>query len=170
MKKIGEDIIDVIVSIATTSCFICVFFFTLGGILEQMVLKKQLKNLVSSLLQPYTFLIPTTIKQSLLNIEVETNKEEDEKAAKFNSSLMSTAAAVIVFFVIFCSGLCLFVLKFYGISKETFFDIIKDNMVVLIFVGLTYAIFAFSAGLNYISADPNFVKRKLIESIQKRFS
>ena len=49
----------------------------------------------------------------------------------------------------------------------SFFEILEENIIVLVFVGITEFLFLTYFAQNYITIDANFVKEKMINTLLK---
>lgn len=156
-----EDVTSVVLNVTFISAFIAVFFFTYGKIIEENVVKNQSKFIADTFAKDLSVFVdkPTAllITSQLSSPDMD---DADKKAKAFNNQLQSKATYVVL--VAFIIGLTIAI----AISSHyelDFFKILKSNIVILIFVGITYYLFLTYFGQNFISADPNFVRLHILD-------
>ena len=166
--------ITLITSVVSTSSFIGLFFFTFGAVLEKMSLEKQISNLVSILTKVYVHSIPSPLKQILKKYVSEHGTTEhadaDAKVAKSNQLIFKKAIKSLGYLAILGVILVAIIVMVNKISILTLKTIAVHLFFTLIFVCITYAITAFSVGLNYTSADPNYVKRQVVKALKLKIA
>jgi hypothetical protein len=93
--------------------------------------------------------------------------EEDKNVAQQNSDLISSAALFLglVFGITMIVG---FGLAYFW--KIDFIEIMKLNLIILVFVGLTEFIFLHTLPKKYISSDTNFVRYTILKKLKEKFN
>ena len=161
-----EDIANIILHVTFMSIFIGTFFFTYGSYIEGKIVENQVKFLIHSN-KNIVDVLSSDIKKKIIN-EINGIKlnfsEEDKKVEEHNKKLKYKA------FILF--GVCLVVgiivvLVMSKLYNLPFIHLLKENLIVLFFAGLIYFSYITFFAQNYMSIDPNIIKRKLIETIYK---
>lgn len=163
----SKDIANIILHIVIIASFIIVFFFTYGSYLEEKIVKQQMEYIVDDLVGDIKVIAPeatSLIKQNLVKPDVNM-EEEDKKAAEHNSALKRNSFIALAIVIAIGFGIVYYIHKNYDIPMR---EIIFSNVISLVAVGITYFLFSTFFIGNYRSADPNFVKKKLLESIQNK--
>ena len=90
------------------------------------------------------------------------SKEAIDNINKYNSNIR-----LIIYIII--SALILSIILFFIIFKcySQFYIIIKESLIVLIFIAMTELFFLNFISAKYISADPNQIKNSLGQAIHK---
>lgn len=163
----SEFIANVIISVTLIATFIGIFFFTIAAKIEQQIVQKQTQALVQDLVQ-YKVFLPDSSKlltSVVINtIEAPNMEAADAQAKASNNALLKKAAkAIIIGNIIAISA----VLLLYSKSKFDIMHLLKENLFILIFVGLTELAFLLLIGRAYITADPNFVKYYIVKTINE---
>jgi hypothetical protein len=157
------NIANIILHITLISCFIALFFFTYGCIVEEEILKNNIQFLADNLTQNSN-LIPQKIKNELKGEleKIQISNKSDENADKQNKKII--LLTVEIFVPVFVVGI-LIIFIIYKISKYDYKKLIKDNLIILFFVGLTEFIFFTFYIKKYISINPNHIKKEVIKNI-----
>ncbi|MCJ7638192.1 MAG: hypothetical protein MUO21_11945 [Nitrososphaeraceae archaeon] len=163
----SKDIASIILHIIIIATFIIIFFFTYGSYLEGQVVKQQMEYIVEDLVGDLKIVAPELATGLRVSLEAvpKPNLEEADKAAEEKNKQLRNKAFIVI-------GIALFigVGTVYGMSRYFGFplkDIIIVNIVSLIAVGITYFMFSTFFIGHYRSADPNFVKKKVLESLKQ---
>jgi len=162
------QIANIILNITFIATFIGIFFFTYGKTIEENIVKTQSEFVADSIAKDIsTFLDkPTTITISK-QIQIPDMSKQDINVQTQNSQLQQKAFHILA--IVFISGIIITILitKLY---KLNFFSLLKTNLIVLLFVGLTEYIFLTYIGQNFISADPNFVRYKILTKLKSKLN
>lgn len=163
----SQDVASIILHIIIIATFIIIFFFTYGSYLESKVVKQQMEFIIDDLVGDIKIVAPELavgLKKSLETMQKPDLSEADKAAEENNKKLRNKAILMIGIAIIIGTGIVFGLSRYYGFSMK---DIIIANIVSLIVVGLTYFIFSTFFIAYYKSADPNFVKKKILESLRK---
>ena len=162
----AHNIVDIILNVTFIGTFIAVFFFTYGKKIEENIVKTQASFIAENIANDVkVFLDDNTIAKITSNLSPPDMENEDKKAKEFNSDLQKMATDTVL--KAFIAGIALA----FVISKHYKLDILKivaSNIIVLVFVGLTYFLFLTYFGQKFMSVDPNFVRHKLLTIINKK--
>lgn len=164
-----SEIADIIIHIVFISTFIAIFFFTYVSYIESRVVINQINYLVESS-DSYINALPASVKQalrdSLTKVKIDMVKE-DASVDKHNMGLLKLAVVVLVSLFVVGLGAAMY------LAKHEFWSLIKENLIILIFVALTEFCFVTFIALRFMPIDPNRLKRKVIsvveEAVQESF-
>jgi len=161
-------IVNVMLSVAFASSFIGLFFFTYGKDVEKNIVIANVEYIVDSLLSFPTSLLSDDTKQKvktyLTNVKLGDMTQADETVSNNNNDLVRTAA------ILLSSMLVTIIVITYIISKKyelNFPEIIGQNLILLCGIALVEFVFLKFVARNFISANPNVVKKKLLDSFIK---
>jgi hypothetical protein len=160
-----KDITSIIINVLFVASFLSIFFFSYVVKIEEEIVIDQVDYLVKDLtsglkLLPDEALIP--IKNRIKSIQKPNMDDLDKKVDDANKAIYKQAI-MIVSITLGVGLICAFIA-----SKKWNFsmiDLIKENLIILLFIGLTEFIFLNVFGKNFISADPNSVKLALLNKL-----
>jgi len=163
-----HHIATIILSVTLIATFIGVYFFTYGTYLEKVVVDNQMDYVVKDLVSDFKILAPEAAQSariSIQNIKEPDMRKEDEETAAANKKLLTTA--MIVLASVFIAGIVssLTIVFTTGVHAKEFFI---TNLIAIVIVGLTYFAFTNFAGRMFISADPNFVRKTILETLKNK--
>lgn len=168
-----EERMSMLLNIVFAASFISIFFFTVGSNIEHDIVNIQVDNIVKDLTSGATVVLPAntlnSISQSIAALPPPDLKALDAQVAQSNNVLFTqTWITILIFFV-----LSIFYMIFrYKVSwpeknkDVSLRHIIGDNIVLIIFIGLTEFIFLYVIAKQYKSGDPNRVKLTILDSLQ----
>ncbi len=163
-----EVIANIILHVAFISSFLGIFFFTYGSRVEKDVVKDQIDFIVKNFTDDITNTVPPEYLQRISPIiqtlQPPDMSKEDIEVEEQNHKLLIKAMSVI------SVVLAISILSVVYLSKKYNFDLwnmIKENIVILCFVALTEFCFLTFIGKTFRSADPNFVKFTIIQTLKK---
>lgn len=163
-----KDFASIMMSVMFVSTFICVFYFTYAVHIERNVIKNQVESVVDDFVEDLAFLpqdMLDKMKQYTKSLKISgTGAEEaDAKVEKANKEIFYNAIKIIsISLVIGLLGITAASYYF----KFSMIELLKKNSIILVLIALTEFIFLTFFGQNYMSADSNYVKYELINSIQ----
>jgi hypothetical protein len=164
----AKHVVNIIMATAMISVFLGIFFFTYAAKVEQKIVVARSTQIVDDLIVTAKNNMNPTQK-SVVETEImpylvvpESLEQADAEVAAANKELMKNAFKAIAVFVALCSILVGIIAFFF---KVPLVDLIKDNLIILIFVGLTEFIFLTFFAQNYITIDSNYVKEKIIQTM-----
>lgn len=161
----SKDIANIILHILIMAVFITLFFFTYGAYLEKKIVKQQMNYIVDDLVGDIKVISPetaTTLKNQLLNIKSPNLEQADKQAEENNSKLKMKTLKIVIGVSIVTLFVIYYMVKYFDLDVK---NLIVANIISLIAVGLTYFMFSTYIIANYKSADPNFIKKSIIESV-----
>jgi len=93
-------------------------------------------------------------------------KEEDAKVVEINTQIVNTAYTYLI--SIFIGTLVLgYIISYY--SKNSFYEIMVLNIIILVFIALTEFTFLVLIPKSYISADTNYIRFNFLTKIKEKF-
>jgi len=162
-----ESIVNIILSVTFISVFIGIFFFTYAKNIEEKVVQTKSEYIATSTANDVKMFIPSKFEQKIAdNIQEPDMSKEDEEVEKKNNELKNKAYKILIIFTLVGISLS-YILSRYG--KIDFMNAIKVNLLILFFAGLTEFFFLNLIGKNFISADPNFVRQKVLKVVKDKF-
>ena len=131
------------------------------------LIKEQIDYIVEDLVD-FTKILPreinTTVKNTVSMIQFPDMREYDEKVEMKNKELVKSTSALVGSVTIMGFSLV------YAMSKKydfDFMDMMKKNLIVLFFVGITGFMFVRFIAKNFRSGDPNHVKKYILTVFKK---
>ena len=162
-----EHIINVVMNVSLIATFIGVFFFTYVKTVEKQIVQSQSEMIADEIADDISiFLDKPTAQKLASNIPLPDLSEADKAAKKSNDALQLNASKILA---IIC--LCGLAISYYFTQKYKldFMSILRSNLIILTGVALTEYVFVTYILQQFVSADPNFVRYKVIDTIQKRY-
>ena len=164
---ISKDIANVLCGTSLISVFIVIFFFTYASKIEQKIVEERCTEIVDDLTTPLSS-IPGEYKNLIREkiapyLTVSPSMEqEDQKVAEQNRMLLKKSVLIVSVFLI-SAFLIIFILS--RIYRFSFIEILENNLLILIFVGITEFVFLTFFAQNYITIDANFIKEKVVTTV-----
>ena len=157
-----KQICQIILNVTIMSTFIGIFFFTYAASVEQDIVKEQSEYIAETMANKIKFLLPQDVKDELSQLEAPDMTKADADVKKSNTELRNKA--MIVLGVVFVIGIIatLIVAKIGNVG----FHIVKESIIILLFVAVTEFTFLNIVTKQYKVADPNFVTGEVLKSIR----
>lgn len=157
-----KQICQIILNVTIMSTFIGIFFFTYAASVEQDIVKEQSEYIAETMANKIKFLLPQDVKNELSQLEAPDMTKADADVKKSNTELRNKA--MIVLGVVFVTGIIatLIVAKIGNVG----FHIVKESIIILLFVAITEFTFLNIVTKQYKVADPNFVTGEVLKSIR----
>ena len=149
------------------SLFIAFFFFTYGSYIEHKIVESQMKFLsddITNTLRLFGKNVNKKAKEQILQMKTPDLSKADKATKLSNKQIMMKAAKVNLIFTII---VCAIIYFLYNKSKKDFNmkTLIYQNLILLVFVGLTeYSFITFFAA-DYVSIDTNNIKYNIIHNL-----
>jgi hypothetical protein len=148
------------------SIFIALYFLTIGTMIEKRVINNEVESIIDEFVDSAKVIHPDL--KSLLYDRVKDLKpinmeKEDESVRKQNSLLVTKALKIMA--VIFAVGMTLTFGLLY-IHKLSVKEFLLTNLASFLSVVFIYFIFSNYFASSYKSADPNFIKKTILESLK----
>jgi hypothetical protein len=162
------QISNIVMNVTMISTFIGIFFFTYGKIIEENVVKGQSELVANYLAKDLSTFIDNATAQKLTSqLSPPDMTNADKQVELKNAELQSSAFNILILVAVGGLLFTIILAKYYTLNLQS---ILKTNFVILLFVGLTEYIFLTYIGQNFISLDPNFVRLKILQALQKKMS
>ena len=167
----SKHIAQIILNVILVATFITIFYFTYAKNIEEQILIKQINYITNTLLDDFALFIPKSkyqdMKIVLKNIKTPDLADEDAKVAANNEAVIKQTFTVLIPVVIVSLLVVVFMGYYFNFSL---IDIMVQGLLTLIVVAIVEFVFLKYLGGNFYSADPNFVKYKIIDEIQKNIN
>jgi len=169
-----KSIITILLQILLTSTFICVYYFTVGLSIEKKIINNQIEYLVDQLMSNLLY-IPSDVAPLL-----EKSKTANVKASEIkenNKAVVDKLKKTLIIFIVVVLSIIILVLRrmkwiglvwkipFVQVQDKELYHLLFENALTFGVVGITYVAVTYFATINYLSADPNYVKHTVIQEI-----
>lgn len=164
-------IANIIAHVTLIAVLIGIFYFTYVPVVEKEVVKREVDEVMTSIADDIHDFIPKKDLQFLKPlidkyVQAPNMEKEDKEAASQNRAIMFKAMKYLGLFLGVSSVVVLGIWKFFGIDLS---QMLVTNAFLLVAVGITYFFFVTVVIKNYRSADPNFIKKRIVQTL-KTFS
>ena len=162
----AEYIANIILHVVLISVFIGVFFFTYATFIEERIVVSQVNYLIDDFADeievlPKTY--KTVLNTVISNIDKPDMSVQDAQVKENNKALLNKVI------IILSVSLVIGISSVYYLSRNydfSFKELLYKNLIGLVFVGLTEFVFLTFIATSFRSADPNYVKRKILETLR----
>lgn len=162
--------VNILIHVGVMALFLTIFFFTIAQYFEKKIIEDQIDfvidDFIGNSLKPVS---ETTKKEIRKEINKAFDKQDftkaDKSIIKENNKISKKAwmfvgiLLVVIFIIVLTFG---FIYKWERYYLKFLFN---SALISLIFVAITETLFMFLIAQNYLSADPNQIKLKIIETI-----
>lgn len=161
----SKEVADIVLNVIFIGTFLGIFFFTYAVQVEEEILEIQINDIILDLKNDLSIMPPeilATIKQGLQNVNRPDMTQVDAVVNAQNKNILKQAIMVIGI------SLATSLIGIYGASvywKFSMIDLIKKNLIIMAFIGLTEFLFLTFFAKNFMSADPNYVKLLILNRI-----
>ncbi len=167
---ISYTIADILLHIILISSFIVIFFFTYASKIEKQIVIRQSTDIVQDVIQSTTSVLPDIAieeldKTLITQLQPPDMSTEDAEIDASNKDLLDRTVKTIG--VVFAVGL-LIVYMMSKIYKFSMTDLLVRNIIIVSFVAITEFSFLTYFAKNYDTIDSNFVKYKILQTINNR--
>ena len=164
--------INIIIHVGIMALFLTVFFFTIAQYFEKKIIEDQIDfvidDFVGNSLKPVPYETKKEIKREINAAFAKQDlSKADEKVKKENKKISKKAW---IFVGILLSIIFVIVVIFgFKFRWERYYlkFLFNSAFISLIFVAITETLFMFLIAQNYLSADPNQIKMKIIQTLDK---
>jgi ABC-type transport system involved in cytochrome bd biosynthesis fused ATPase/permease subunit len=160
-------IISIITNVGLIMLFLGIFFFSYASTVEQEIVTINTNIITTDIISIISPILTDNAKSNIISkLEYPDMKEEDDKVVEINSQLVNTAYTYLI--SIFIGTLVLgYIMSYY--SKNSFYEIMVLNIIILVFIALTEFTFLTLIPKSYISADTNYIKFNFLTKIKEKF-
>jgi len=163
-----KDIALILLNIAFIATFLTIFFFTYANKIEKNVIEAQMEYITNNFLDNISLFIPDDkkkiISQYLNYVNIPDLSVQDNKIKDSNNKIMISAIKIVATFFVLTILVTAILAYNYGFSYK---EILIQSILTIIIVGVIEYTFLTKFGSKFISADVNFVKYKIVETLEK---
>tara|TARA_A100001015_G_C15042776_1_gene740959 strand:- start:3960 stop:4541 length:582 start_codon:yes stop_codon:yes gene_type:complete len=165
-------IVNILIHVGTMALFLTIFFFTIAQYFEKKIIQDQIDfvidDFVGNTLKPVPENTKKFIREKINNsFDKQDLSKADESVRKENNKITKKAWI----FVGVLLGIILVIVLMFGFiykwEKYYLKFLFNSALISLIFVAITETLFMFLIAQNYLSADPNQIKLKIIQTLDK---
>ena len=165
----AEVVANIVMHVVLIASMIGIFYFTYVPVVEKDVVVREVNEVMDSIADDIHDFIPKASLDAFKPwvdkyVQVPDLHKQDAEAKAKNKALLYKAAKYLGILVGVGVEIVVGIWYFYGFDMKNLF--IK-NGILLVVVGVTYFVFVTFVIKNYRSTDPNFVKRSIVETLQK---
>jgi hypothetical protein len=167
----SELLSKVLTNVLFVSIFIILFFFTYGSYIEKKIVVEQMVFLSKDIKNFFSIFgknINDNISKKLNDIPMPNLETQDLKAKENNNKIKIDSLKFIVLFILVISIIVYFNYSKYGNNSYNLGNIISENLVILVGIGIIEFVFLTYFGSRYISINPNLVKLTILETLREK--
>lgn len=161
---------NIFIHVGLMALFLTIFFFTIAQYFEKKIIEDQIDfvidDFVGNSLNPLSNEKKNDLKKKIDNaFDNEDFTNADESVKKQNQKISNRAwifVGVLLGIIIFLVTILGFIYKWESYYLKFLFN---SSLISLIFVAITETLFMFLIAQNYLSADPNKIKLKIIDTL-----
>lgn len=168
-----DEIIFIVLQVCLIASFLVIFFFSYVSEIENKIVQKQIEYLVDSFTNEQKYIITDPsireiIKNSVDSIQTPDLSQEDAEVEASNQQLENLAVQT----VLICLIIGILIFLFYLLSSmmqgnvKGPIKILSTSIIILLAVGATEVTFLDGIARNYISADPNYFRMKILQQLK----
>lgn len=170
MRKMSWEILNrdylanLLLHVGFMAALIGVFFFTYGSYIEKTVTVNQIEGVVDGYFTSFNLVASPDQKATAAAMAAQLtppdSSDADAEVAASNQSLL-TKAAIVLSSLLIGSLILAFI-----VSRKTFFELVKENILIVIAVACTEFCFSTFIIAKYKAIDPNYVKLQVVQALQ----
>lgn len=161
---------NIFIHVGLMALFLTIFFFTIAQYFEKKIIEDQIDfvidDFVGNSLNPLSNEKKNDLKNKIDNaFDNEDFTNADESVKKQNQKISNRAwifVGVLLGIIIFLVTILGFIYKWESYYLKFLFN---SSLISLIFVAITETLFMFLIAQNYLSADPNKIKLKIVDTL-----
>jgi tetrahydromethanopterin S-methyltransferase subunit G len=161
---------NILIHVGLMALFLTIFFFTIAQYFEKKIIEDQIDfvidDFVGNSLNPLSNEKKNDLKKKIDNaFDNEDFTNADESVKKQNQKISNRAwifVGVLLGIIIFLVTILGFIYKWESYYLKFLFN---SSLISLIFVAITETLFMFLIAQNYLSADPNKIKLKIVDTL-----
>ena len=163
-------IVNILIHVGVMALFLTIFFFTIAQYFEKKIIEDQIDFVIDDFVGNSLKPVPETTKKEIKHeINSAFDKQDlskaDESVRKENKKI-STKAWIFVGTLLSIIFVIVVIFGFkYRWERYYLKFLFNSALISLIFVAITETLFMFLIAQNYLSADPNQIKMKIIDTI-----
>ncbi len=161
MAFIDSHLVDALLQVMMIAVFIGVFYFTYAKNVEKQVVINTVHYLTSELFKEMASYMPNMNIHS--DIQPPNLQSADQEVQSSNMLLIEKAVKSLSILFIFTLLVTYGMSRYLGIS---YYERLKHNVIILVFIALTEFSFLNIVGRNFITVDPNKIRLNVIKTLQ----
>ena len=163
-----KDIALILLNISFVATFLTIFFFTYASHVEKNIVETQMEYITYNFLDNISLFIPNSYKkyisEALSNLKIPDMSFQDNQIKEKNDKIMYGAFKAVLAILLGSVFITVILSNIYDFSYK---DIFVQALLTIVIVGTIEYIFLTHFGSKFISADINFVKYKIIDTLEK---
>ena len=162
--------VNILIHVGVMALFLTIFFFTIAQYFEKKIIEDQIDFVIDDFVGNSLKPVPETTKKEIKNeinsvFDKQDLSKADESVRKENKKI-STKAWIFVGTLLSIIFVIVVIFGFkYRWERYYLKFLFNSALISLIFVAITETLFMFLIAQNYLSADPNQIKMKIIDTI-----
>jgi uncharacterized membrane protein len=163
--------VNILIHVGIMALFLTIFFFTIAQYFEKKIIQDQISfiidDFVGNSLKPVSEDTKKNMKDKINNAFAQQDLSKSDDSVKNDNKKISDKAWIFVGILL---GIIIVIVIIFGFifrwEKYYLKFLFNSSLISLIFVGITETLFMYLIAQNYISADPNKIKSKIIETLK----
>jgi len=164
--------VNILIHVGVMALFLTIFFFTIAQYFEKKIIEDQIDfvidDFVGNSLKPVPEKTKKEIKEKIDNVFNKQDLSKADESIRKENKKISTKAWIFVGTLL---GIILVIVLTFGFiykwNRYYLKFLFNSALISLIFVAITETLFMFLIAQNYLSADPNQIKMKIIQTLDK---
>ena len=162
--------VNILIHVGIMALFLTIFFFTIAQYFEKKIIEDQIDfvidDFVGNSLKPVKETTKNEIKQKIDSaFDKQDLSKADESIRKENKKISTKAWIFVGALLGIISVIVLIFGYIYRWDRYYLKFLFNSALISLIFVAITETLFMFLIAQNYLSADPNQIKMKIVETL-----
>lgn len=162
------EIANIILNITLISVVIGLFYFTYVPVIEKQIVVSEVDEVMNDIEQDIKNIIPESDLKEIGEIIKPLLKKpdmtkEDEKAKENNQKLINKAIFYLSIFTAIGIGITIWMIYYFNLDWKR---LLKENFITLVAVAITYFTFLTFVIRNFRGADPNVVKKSIVDAFK----
>lgn len=166
-----KEIANIILHIIFIATFLTIFFFTYTASVEKQMVKNQVGLILKNLFNNAKYIddnIKLEIGSKINTLEPPDLSQEDKETKKNNEEIFNNAIKMIVIGSTISLIISYYLFKLDSDpNKGSFYNLLKENVVLLMSVAFTEFMFLNLISKNYVYGDANFIKKQILITLKK---
>jgi len=160
-------VVNLVLAVTLVSTLIGIFFFTYAAKIEREIVVAQVNYITQDLFSDINQLAPeqakVALRSAISRMQAPAMEAADQAVAQRNQELMTNAGKILGAALLCGLGSSFLIAKKYNLD---FKELLISNLIILAGIGVVEFSFATWIATNYISGDPNYVRRVILESLR----
>jgi len=162
--------VNILIHVGIMALFLTIFFFTIAQYFEKKIIEDQIDfvidDFVGNSLKPVPETTKNEIKKKINSAFDKQDLSKADESVKKENKKISTKAWIFVGALLGIISVIVLIFGYiYRWDRYYLKFLFNSALISLIFVAITETLFMFLIAQNYLSADPNQIKMKIIETL-----